>query len=142
MKSSLFVFFGCFCCHTEETITIPSLQMFVQGFHFSVALLLSPLLERVHPDVNAYLPSLLSKYPSLLLLLLFITQLCPALCDPWTAAHQASLSFTISRSLLKLLSIESAMPSNHLVFCRPPPSYFGVPASHIWSSILDELRFL
>ena len=39
---------------------------------------------------------------------------------PWTAAHQAFLSFTISRSLLRLrLSIESVMPSNHLVLCRP-----------------------
>ena len=37
---------------------------------------------------------------------------------PWTAAHQASLSFTISRSLLKLMSIESVMPSNHLILCR------------------------
>ena len=34
---------------------------------------------------------------------------------PWTAAHQASLSFTISRSLFKLLSIELVMPSNHLI---------------------------
>ena len=44
---------------------------------------------------------------------------------PWTAAHQASLSFTISRNLLKLMSIESVMPSNHLVLCHPlllPPS--------------------
>ena len=38
---------------------------------------------------------------------------------PWTAAHQASLSFTISQSLLKLMSIESVMPSNHLVLCHP-----------------------
>ena len=37
---------------------------------------------------------------------------------PWTAAHQASLSITYSRSLLKLMSIESVMPSNHLI-CRP-----------------------
>ena len=36
---------------------------------------------------------------------------------PWTTAHQASLSFTISWSLLKLMSIESGMPSNHLVPC-------------------------
>ena len=35
------------------------------------------------------------------------------------AAHQASLSFTISRSLLKLMSIESVMPSNHLMLCPP-----------------------
>ena len=38
---------------------------------------------------------------------------------PWTAAHQAFLSYTISRSLLKLMSIESMMPSNHLTLCRP-----------------------
>ena len=38
---------------------------------------------------------------------------------PWTAACQASLSFTISWSLLKLMSIESVMPSNHLTFCCP-----------------------
>ena len=38
---------------------------------------------------------------------------------PWTAACQASLSFTVSRSLLKLMSIESVMPSNHLVHYRP-----------------------
>ena len=38
---------------------------------------------------------------------------------PWTAARQASLSFTISRSLLKLMSIELAMPSNHLILCHP-----------------------
>ena len=38
---------------------------------------------------------------------------------PWTAAHQASLSFTISQSFLKLMPIESVMPSNHLVLCHP-----------------------
>ena len=38
---------------------------------------------------------------------------------PWTAACQASLSVTNSRSLLKLISVESVMPSNHLILCRP-----------------------
>ena len=38
---------------------------------------------------------------------------------PWTVAHQASLSITNSRSLLKLRSIESVMPSNHLILCHP-----------------------
>ena len=38
---------------------------------------------------------------------------------PWTAARQVSLSITSSRSLLKLMSIESVMPSNHLILCRP-----------------------
>ena len=46
---------------------------------------------------------------------------------PWTAAHQASLSITNSRSLLKLMSIASVMPSRHLILCCPlllPPSIF------------------
>ena len=40
---------------------------------------------------------------------------------PWTAAHQASLSITNSRSSLKLMSVESVMPSSHLILCRPLP---------------------
>ena len=38
---------------------------------------------------------------------------------PWTAAHQASLSFTVSQSLFKLMFIELVMPSNHLILCHP-----------------------
>ena len=38
---------------------------------------------------------------------------------PWTAAHQVSLSFTVSQSLLKLMSIELVMPSTHLILCHP-----------------------
>ena len=49
---------------------------------------------------------------------------------PWTAAHQAFLSFIISQSLLKLMSIESVLPSNHLVFCYPLSSCLqSFPAS-------------
>ena len=44
-----------------------------------------------------------------------VTQSCPTFVTPWTVAHQASLSITNSRSLLKLMSIESVMPSNHLI---------------------------
>ena len=54
-------------------------------------------------------------------------QFSRSVVSPWTAAHQASLSITNSRSLLKLISIESVMPSNHLILCRPlllPPSIF------------------
>ena len=43
----------------------------------------------------------------------------PWVIKRWTAAHQASLTFTISQSLNKLMSIESVMPSNHLIFCCP-----------------------
>ena len=53
---------------------------------------------------------------------------------PWTAACQASLSITNSRSLLKLTSIESVMPSNHLILCRPLllPSTF--PSIRVFSN--------
>ena len=46
--------------------------------------------------------------------------------NPWTAACQASLSITNCQSMLKLMSIESVMPSNHLILCRPLllPSFF------------------
>ena len=64
-----------------------------------------------------------------------VTQSCLTLCDPKTAAHQASLSITNTRSLLKLMSIESVMPSNHLIFCCPLlllPSIF--PSIRIFSN--------
>ena len=54
---------------------------------------------------------------------------------PWTAAHQASLSITNSQNLLKLMSIETVMPSNHLIVCRPlllPPSIF--PSIRVFSN--------
>ena len=54
---------------------------------------------------------------------------------PWTAAHQASLSITNSQRLLKLMSIESVMPSNHLILCRPLlflPSVF--PSIRVFSN--------
>ena len=63
-----------------------------------------------------------------------VAQSCPTLCDPLSVAHQASLSFTISR-LLKLMSVESLMPSNHLVLCCPLlllPSIF--PSIRIFSN--------
>ena len=56
---------------------------------------------------------------------------------PWSAAHQASLSFTISWSLLKFMSTESVMPSNHLILCHPLlllPSAF--PRIRVFSSKL------
>ena len=53
---------------------------------------------------------------------------------PWTAAHQASLSFTISQSLLVIMSIESVMPSNHLILSHPLllPSIF--PTIRVFSN--------
>ena len=60
---------------------------------------------------------------------------------PWTVARQASLSFTISQSLLKLTSVESMIPSNHLILCRPLlllpsifPSIRVFPMSQLFAS--------
>ena len=54
--------------------------------------------------------------------------------NPWTVVGQASLSFAIAQSLLKLMSTESVMPSNHLILCHPfllLPSIF--PSSRVFS---------
>ena len=54
---------------------------------------------------------------------------------PWTVARQASLSITNSQTLLKLMSIELVMPSNHLILCRPlllPPSI--IPSIRVFSN--------
>ena len=56
-----------------------------------------------------------------------VAQLCPTLWNPRIATRQTSLSITNSQSLLKLMSIESVMPSNHLILCCAlllPPSIF------------------
>ena len=72
----------------------------------------------------------------MLLFLLFSCSGCVQLfATAWTAAHQASLFFTISYSLLKLMSIKSEMPSNHLIFCHPLlllPSIF--PSIRVFSN--------
>ena len=64
-----------------------------------------------------------------------VAQSCPTFVTPWTAAYQASLSITSSWNLLKLMSIESVMPSSHLILCHPlllPPSVF--PSIKVFSN--------
>ena len=68
-------------------------------------------------------------------MLLFSQSVMSDSVTPWTAARLASLSFTISWSLLKLMSVESVMPSNHLILCCPlllPPSIF--PSIRVFSN--------
>ena len=75
------------------------------------------------------------SHPNLSPCCCLVTQWCLTLCNPRTAAHQASLSITSSLSLLKFTSIESVMPSNHLVLCHPlllPPSVF--PSIRVFSN--------
>ena len=65
-----------------------------------------------------------------------VAQSCPTLCDPMDCSSQASLSITNSQSLLKLMSIESVMPSNHLILRHPlllPPSIF--PSIRVFSNV-------
>ena len=65
----------------------------------------------------------------------FVIVVLQSLRPPWTATHQSSLSSTISWSLPKLMSIESVMPSNHLILCHPllfPPSIF--PSIKVFSN--------
>ena len=70
-----------------------------------------------------------------------VSQSCLALCDPMDCSTLASLSFTISWSLLKLKSIESMMPSNHLILCHPFsscsqsfPALVSFPVSQLFES--------
>ena len=83
-----------------------------------------------HLKFNIFKTKLICTPPSNLLPLQYSVQsfsLLQLFATPWTAACQASLSITSSQSLLKLVFIESVMPSNHLILCRPlllPPSIF------------------
>ena len=64
-----------------------------------------------------------------------VTQWCPTLCDPWTAARQTSLSITNSCSLFKLMSIKSMRPSSYLILCRPLPLLPSIfPSIRVFSS--------
>ena len=84
-------------------------------------------------------PQTVSSAPSMETSVQFgsVTQSCQLLVTPWTAAYQTSLSTINSWSLLKLMSIESVMPSNHLILCHPLlflPSIF--PSIRVFSNEL------
>ena len=93
----------------------------------------------VYTDITHSLSGLLISNSQLLVPnLLFVVQSLSRVqlfATPWTAAHQASLSFTVFQSLLKFMSIESVMPSSHLILCRPfllLPSIF--PSIRVFSN--------
>ena len=82
---------------------------------------------QVFQDFSVMSPSYFSSVHLLSCVRLFMT--------PRTAARQASLSITNSQNLLKLMSIDSVMPSNHLILCHPlllPPSIF--PSIRVFSN--------
>ena len=76
--------------------------------------------SKIHEDTTySDLSSPLKNYlHSVICCCCSVAESCQALCDPWIVARQASLSITISWSLLKLMYIESVMPSNHLILCH------------------------
>ena len=90
---------------------------------------------KLYTFLNIKSNMLISSVQSLSCVRLFAT--------PWTAARQASLSIANSQSLLKLMSIESVMPSNHFILCCPlllPPSIFSsirVSSSHQVAKVLE-----
>ena len=94
-----------------QTLSYPWAMFNQLRFYWNSGRTLTRVLKLFHPSFSSV--ELLS------LVQLFAT--------PWTAAHQASLSIINSRSLFKFMSIESVMPANHLILCRPlllPPSIF------------------
>ena len=78
-------------------------------------------------DTNLVSKGLFSLVQSLSRVRLFAT--------PWTAAHQASLSITNSRSFLKLISMQSVMPSNHLILCHPLLLRSVFPRIRVFSNV-------
>ena len=74
-----------------------------------------------HHRAPSWTPWLIPQVPTLCFIHQFssVAQWCPTLCDPMDSRCQVSLSVTNSRSLLKLMSIKSVMPSNHLILCCP-----------------------
>ena len=89
-------------------------------------------------------PLVLSRSWSDLCLYSFVVvQLYLTLCDPWTAAHPVSLSFTISQSLFKFMSIESVMSSSHLNLCPflLRPSIFPSNLQSTYSIVLPFPKY-
>ena len=96
----------------------------------------NPGTEPVSPESPAVAGRFFTTEPPVNFLIAVQSPSCVQLfVTPWTAARQASPSFTISRSFLKLMSVESVMTSNHLILCHPLlflPSIF--PSIRVFSS--------
>ena len=76
-----------------------------------------------------------TKHSTALIQFSSVAQSCPTLCDPWTAARQASLSITNSQNLLKLMSIVSVMPSSHLTLCHHTTICFCILLSILYGAL-------
>ena len=92
--------------------------LFLKSFVASYSLQHQVLFLSCIPNLANFAPSLYIQLSSVQLL-----SCVQLFATPWIAAHQASLSITNSQSLLKLMPIESLMPSNHLILCPSPPAF-------------------
>ena len=100
------------CGRQLESLRLRILKLFhLLGRIISIQKLLCPFPWEKHQQMNAYVFLAFSSVQSLSRVLIFAT--------PWITARQASLSIISSRSWLKLMPIESVMPSSHLILCRP-----------------------
>ena len=125
--------FSCFLRYACIAMNFPLRTAFTVSHRFwvvgetSLCSFLRKGTEEVHFWNSKYLYSTFSSVQSLSHIQLFVT--------PWTAACQVSLSVTNFQSLLKLMSIESVMPSNHLILCWSllfPPSI--IPSIRVFSN--------
>ena len=80
------------------------------------------------------LPNYLSQHFDFFLILLLFSCQVQLFATPWTATCHASLSYTVSQSFLKLMSIELVMPSNHFILCRPLLLPSNFPSIRIFSN--------
>ena len=104
-------------CTLEECHRVQTAPKKGRHLHYLLAILLFG--KYVHSLM--FVRSFICLFIYLLLMaqLSSVAQSCPIFATSWTAARQASLSITNSRSLLKLMSIELVMPSSHLILCHP-----------------------
>ena len=124
-------------CYTKTTGLTHLVQMPHTCLHFNTEKR-GKEKNRVHNSLHGHrlagVPLTCIRVPLALIQLL---SRVPLFATPWTAAHQALLPSTVSQSLLKLMSIEPVMPSNHLILCRPLlllPSVF--PSIRVFSNEL------
>ena len=118
------------CIYLCQPICLCLLSVSISINHLSIYINTSICL----PICIYYLPTITHLSISLPIVVQFLSHM-QLFVTPWTAAHQASLSITNSQSLLKPMSIELVMPSNHLILCRPLlllPSIF--PSVRVFSN--------
>ena len=122
--------------HISQSVTLEAVLYFKRQGHRGLYMAsISPKCTHFYHSKRSFIP--ICIYPLSCIYLPAVVQLLSSvrLCDPMDCTWQASLSFTTSQSLIKLISIKSVMPSNHLILCHPLvllPSVF--PSIRVFSN--------